>query len=68
MRKTDGRKLGRATLEEIRIRAVRRVEAGESPETVIRALGFTRPRIYEWIGSPYMFVGVMRGRDALVTG
>ena len=49
MRKADGRKLGRATLEEIRIRAVRRVEAGESPETVIRALGFTRPRIYEWI-------------------
>jgi transposase len=45
----DGRKLSHKTLEEIRIRAVKRVEAGESPETVIRALGFTRARIYEWI-------------------
>ncbi|MEO5354978.1 MAG: hypothetical protein H7835_17440 [Magnetococcus sp. XQGC-1] len=36
---TDGRKLNHKTLEEIRIRAVRRVEAGESPETVIQALG-----------------------------
>lgn len=45
----DGRKLSRATLEEIRIRAVQQVEAGESPELVIAALGFSRPRIYEWL-------------------
>lgn len=41
MRENDGRKLGRRTLEEIRIRAVQRVEAGESLEIVIAALGFT---------------------------
>ena len=29
--------------------AVRRVEAGESPEDVVRALGFHRSCIYEWI-------------------
>jgi transposase len=51
MRPTDGRKLSHATLEELRIRAVQRVEAGESPEDVIRALGFSRPRIYEWLAA-----------------
>jgi transposase len=46
---TDGRKLDHKTLEEIRIRAVERVQAGESPETVIATLGFTRSCIYEWL-------------------
>lgn len=45
----DGRKLDRKALEAIRIRAVKRVEAGESPETVIKALGFSRTQIYEWL-------------------
>jgi transposase len=49
MRATDGRRLTHQTLEELRIRAVQRVEAGESPEVVIQALGFTRGRIYEWL-------------------
>lgn len=49
MKELDGRQLDRQTLEAIRIRAVKRVEAGESPEVVIRALGFTRTQIYEWI-------------------
>ena len=49
MMNRDGRKLSRATLEEIRIRAVQQVEAGESPEAVVAALGFSRPRIYEWL-------------------
>jgi transposase len=49
MEKRDGRSLSHATLEEIRIRAVQRVEAGESPEVVVKALGFSRPRIYEWL-------------------
>jgi len=31
------------------LRAVQRVEAGESPEVVIKALGFSRARIYEWL-------------------
>jgi len=49
MKDLDGRKISRKALEEIRIRAVKRVEAGESPEVVIKALGFSRPRIYEWL-------------------
>jgi hypothetical protein len=46
MKEMDGRKLSHAALEEIRIRAVKRVEAGESPEVVIDALGFHRSAIY----------------------
>jgi len=45
----DGRKLKHDTLEEMRIRAVQRVEAGESPEVVIKALGFHRGQIYKWL-------------------
>ena len=51
MKEMEGRKLDHKTLEEIRIRAVKRVEAGESPEVVIKALGFHRSCIYEWIGN-----------------
>ena len=51
MKELDGRKLDHKTLEELRIRAVRRVEAGESPEVVIESLGFSRPRIYEWLAA-----------------
>ena len=51
MRENDGRQLSHATLEEMRIRAVKRVEAGESPEDVIRTLGFSRARIYEWLAA-----------------
>ena len=51
MKKFDGRKLSHRTREEIRIRAVMRVEAGESPETVVKALGFHRSRIYEWLAA-----------------
>jgi transposase len=49
MRKRDGRKLGHKTLEEIRIRAVERVAAGESPEDVINTWGFHRSCIYDWL-------------------
>jgi transposase len=49
MNEFDGRKIDRKTQEELRIRAVKRVEAGESPEVVIKAIGITRPRIYEWL-------------------
>jgi len=49
MREQDARKLSHKTLEEIRIRAVRQVEAGESPEVVIKALGFSRSCIYTWL-------------------
>jgi transposase len=49
MQRRDGRALDHKTLEEIRIRAVQRVQAGESPETVIQTLGFTRSVIYAWL-------------------
>jgi transposase len=47
--KLDARKIDRAALEAIRIRAVQQVQAGESPEKVIQALGFTRRCIYSWL-------------------
>lgn len=49
MKKQDGRKLDHQALEAIRIQAVQRVEAGESPEDVIRILGLNRSVIYEWL-------------------
>lgn len=49
MKEMDGRTLSHEALEAIRIRAVKRVEAGESPEVVIAALGFHRSSIYTWI-------------------
>ena len=49
MASLDARKLDHATLEEIRIRAVQQVQAGESPEAVIRALGFSSRCIYSWL-------------------
>ena len=49
MRETDGRKLKHDVLESLRIRAVHRVEQGESPEMVIKALGMNRRTIYKWI-------------------
>lgn len=49
MRKTDGRKISPEAMEEIRVRAVQRVQAGESPEVVIKTLGFARACIYNWL-------------------
>jgi len=49
MKKFDGRRLSHKTREEIRIMAVQRVEDGESPEDVVRALGFHRSCIYDWL-------------------
>ena len=49
MKTHDGRKLSPKTREEIRIRAVQRVQEGESPETVIKALGVSRACIYNWL-------------------
>ena len=67
MNEFDGRKINRKALEEIRIRAVKRVEAGESPEVVIKALGITRPRIYEWIAK-YREGGLEALRSKKATG
>jgi transposase len=49
MTKRDGRKLDHKTMEALRMRAVQQVQAGENPEVVIKALGFGRSRIYEWL-------------------
>ena len=48
-KKSDARKLDHKTLEAIRMRAVEQVQAGESPEAVIKALGFSRACIYQWL-------------------
>ena len=49
MKTQDGRKLSPKTLEEFRTRAVQRVQEGESPEIVIKTLGFSRACIYNWL-------------------
>jgi transposase len=49
MKTTDGRKISPRAMEEIRIRAVERVQAGEGPEIVIKTLGFSRACIYNWL-------------------
>jgi transposase len=48
---TDARSYSHQTLQEIRIDAVRRVEAGESPEDVIAGLGMNRRTIYRWLAA-----------------
>lgn len=63
MKKNDGRKLSPKTIEEIRIRAVQRVQEGESPEKVIKMLGFARACIYNWLARYRN-----GGWDALKTG
>src|SRR5580704_8130852 len=42
MKQDDARKLDHATLEAMRIRAVRSVQAGENPEVVARSLRISR--------------------------
>jgi len=49
MKKHDGRTLRHDVLTELRKRAVSRVQEGESPEAVIRAMGFCRASIYNWL-------------------
>jgi transposase len=49
MRKNDARKLDHKTLEALRIRAVRSVQSGESPEVVGKMLGLNRTTIYDWL-------------------
>jgi transposase len=47
----DARSYSHEALEKIRIDAVRRVEAGESPEGVIAGLGMNRRTIYRWLAA-----------------
>lgn len=74
MKTQDRRKLSPNTLEEIRTRAVQRVEAGDSPEEVIKALGFSRACIYNWLaryragGWRALRTGSRSGRPNKLTG
>src|SRR6185369_10304022 len=45
----DGRTLAHEALEAIRHLAVKRVELGEKPSTVIESYGFCRTTIYKWL-------------------
>jgi len=49
MKQDDARKLDHATLEALRIRAVRSVQAGENPEVVARSLRINRRTIFGWL-------------------
>ena len=49
MKQDDARKLDHTTLEEMRIRAVRSIQAGESPEVVARSMRINRRTIYGWL-------------------
>lgn len=49
MKQRDGRSLDHMALEDIRIQAVQRVEAGEAPSAVMQVLGFARTVIYDWL-------------------
>jgi hypothetical protein len=50
--KIDGRKLSHETLEQIRLMAVRRVQAGEKASRVIASYGLCRTDIYRWLRAP----------------
>jgi transposase len=45
----DLRKFSHEALEQLRISAVARVEAGESPEAVAQGIGVNRRQIYRWL-------------------
>jgi transposase len=74
MKQDDARKLDHATLEAMRIRAVRSVQAGENPEVVARSLRISRRTIYGWLaqyrrggwGAPInaMIITAMAGVEA----
>ncbi|MDQ6703193.1 MAG: helix-turn-helix domain-containing protein [Pseudomonadota bacterium] len=49
MRNDDARKLDHKTLEEMRMRAVKRIQDGESPEVIARVLGVDRSTVYGWL-------------------
>jgi transposase len=51
MRHDDARKLNHATLEELRMRGVRMVLKGASPEAVGKTLGLNRTTIYDWLAA-----------------
>lgn len=67
MRDTDGRKLDHKTLETIRVRAVKQIEAGARVEDVAAALDLNRSTIFAWMAS-YRAGGVEALRAKPVPG
>jgi hypothetical protein len=51
MRDNDGWKLSKAAREQLRITAVKRILAEESPEEVIKSIGSNRRCIYQWLSA-----------------
>jgi transposase len=51
MKKDDARQLDHTTLEALRIRAVRSVQEGASPEVAARTLRVTSRTMYRWLAS-----------------
>jgi hypothetical protein len=51
VRENDGRKLDHATLEAMRIRAVRQIAAGARVEDVAAALGLSRSAVFAWVAA-----------------
>ena len=49
MKKDDARRLDHKTLEELRIRTVKKIQSGESPEVIAKTLGIHRTTIYGWL-------------------
>jgi transposase len=49
----DGRKLSRDAKEQLRLTAVKRVLAGESPEAVAKGMAINRRTIYRWLEAHY---------------
>src|SRR5512135_2252118 len=49
VRDNDGRKLDHKTLETIRMRAVRQIEAGARVDDVAATLGFSRSGVFGWV-------------------
>lgn len=49
MKKDDARQLDHKTLEELRIRTVKQVHAGESPEVLAKNLRIDRTTVYGWL-------------------
>lgn len=65
--KQDARKLDHKTLEEMRIRAVKQVQSGVSPEDITRSLGLSHPTIYNWLAS-YRDGGIQALRAKVIPG
>jgi transposase len=51
VRDDDGRKLDHATLEAMRLRAVKRIEAGARVEDVASSLGLSRSTVFAWMAA-----------------